>query len=31
MKKDFDEHYETFNEEDINAIKRDALSHNSFL
>ncbi|CAD8053866.1 unnamed protein product [Paramecium primaurelia] len=31
MKKDFDEHYETFNEDDINAIKIDALSHNSFL
>lgn len=31
MKKDFDEHYDTFNEDDINEIKSDALSHNSFL
>ncbi|CAK71133.1 unnamed protein product (macronuclear) [Paramecium tetraurelia] len=31
MKKDFDEHYEIFNEDDINAIKSDSLSHNSFL
>ncbi|CAD8049780.1 unnamed protein product [Paramecium sonneborni] len=31
MKKDYEKHYETFNEDDLNAIKSDALSHNSFL
>ena len=31
MKKDFEKHYETFNEDDLNEIKSDTLSHNSFL
>jgi len=31
MKRDFERELEFFNEKDINAIKRDKLSHNSFL
>ncbi|CAD8148739.1 unnamed protein product [Paramecium pentaurelia] len=31
MKRDFETHYDLFNEDDINAIRSDALNHNSFL
>ncbi|CAD8052088.1 unnamed protein product [Paramecium sonneborni] len=31
MKRDLENHYELFNEDDINAIGSDALNHNSFL
>ena len=31
MKRDFESHYELFSEDDISAIRSDALSHNSFL
>lgn len=31
MKRDFETHYDLFNEDDINAIRSDALTHNSFL
>lgn len=31
MKRDFETHYDLFNEDDINAIRSDVLNHNSFL
>jgi cathepsin H/xylem cysteine proteinase len=31
MKRDFDKHYDLFDENDLEDIKHDALSHNSFL
>jgi hypothetical protein len=31
MKRDFERELEFFNEKDIDAIKRDTLTHNSFL